>query len=221
MKPTTRAIAMGIGLAIVNVAAVVGLAAGQANAVTMPSDGTFIVDMAAQNEPPMTLAVTVDGDKVVGYATNGTDEEAWFFGSQHGGKVSMASMYADRIDATYDGSALRGTLTMNDASAPHAFSAAPTAAPAGIYTATMNSSRASWVVRPDHTMIGVMDNSAPGDHKVTDALAAQQQQHLEQVRQMRIDQQMRQAPPMQFGTWSANIDSTQVTATRVSGGMRF
>ena len=94
----------------------------------------------------MTLAVTVDGDKVVGYATNGTDEEAWFFGSQQGGKMSMTSMYADRIDATYDGSALRGTLTMNDASAPHAFSAAPAAAPAGIYTATMNGSRASWVV---------------------------------------------------------------------------
>ncbi|WP_396928587.1 hypothetical protein [Mycolicibacterium sp.] len=221
MKPTTRAITTGIALAVVNVAAVVGLAAGQANAVTMPSNGTFIVDMAVQDEPPMTLAVTVDGDKVVGYATNGTDEEAWFFGSQHGGTVNMASMYADRIDATYDGSTLRGTLTMNDASAPHAFSAAPVAAPAGIYTATMNSSRASWVVRPDHTMIGVMDNRAPGDHRVTDQLAARQEQQLQQIRQMRIDQQMRQAPPMQFGTWSANIDSTPVTATRVSGGMRF
>ena len=110
---------------------------------------------------------------------------------------------------------------MNGDAGPHEFSAAAASAPAGIYTATMDGARASWVVRPDRTITGVMDNSAPGDHKVTDALAMQQQQYRDQVRQMRLDQQMQQAPPMQYGTWTTVIHDVPVTATPVSGAMRF
>jgi hypothetical protein len=66
-----------------------------------------------------------------------------------------------------------------------------------------------------------MDTSAPGDHKVTDALGAQQQQYRDQVRQMRLDQQMQQAPAMQYGTWTTVIHDVPVTATPVSGAMRF
>lgn len=85
----------------------------------------------------------------------------------------------------------------------------------------MQEARASYVVRPDRTITGVMDNSAPGDHKVTDAVAMQQQQYRDQVRQMRLDQQMQQAPPMQYGTWTTVVHDVPVTATRVSGDMRF
>ena len=137
-------------------------AAAPANAVTMPSGATYIADMPADAAEAMTLAVTVDGDRVVAYGTNGSDEEAWFFGTQRGGRIDMMSMYADRVQATYDGATLTGTLTMNGDGNPHAFTAAAAPAPAGIYTATMDGARASWVVRPDRTITGVMDNSAPG-----------------------------------------------------------
>ena len=211
MKRHISNFAIGAAFAV---AGCVGVPAPMADAVTMPADATYIADMTAGQAEPMTLAVTVDNDQVVAYATNGTNEEAWFFGSQNAGKVDMTSMYADRIQATYDGRTLRGTLTMNGDTATHEFSAAAAAAPAGIYTAVMDGARASWVVRPDRTITGVMDNSAPGDHKVTDALGAQQQQYRDQVRQMRLDQQMQQAPPMQYGTWTAMIHDVPVTATR-------
>lgn len=218
MKRTIRTYAAGAAAALLVLA---GPAIPSAHAITMPADSTYVTDTAADGNEPMTLAVTVDNDQVVAYATNGTTEEAWFFGTQNGGKVDMMSMYADRIQAAYDGTTLRGTLTMNGEQTPYPFTAAAAAAPAGIYTATMNGARASWVVRPDRTATGVMDNSAPGDHKITDQLAAQQQQYQDQVRQMRLDQQMQQAPPMQYGTWTAMMHDVPVTATRVTGNMRF
>jgi hypothetical protein len=217
MKRHIRSLAVGITFAV---SGFTGLGAPMAGAVTMPAEATYIADMAGPAEP-MTLAVTVEGDQVVAYATNGSNEEAWFFGSQNAGEIDMSSMYADRIQATYDGTTLRGTLTMNGDAGPHAFSAAGVSAPAGVYTATMDGARATWVVRPDRTITGVMDNSAPGDHKVTDALAMQEQQYRDQVRQMRLDQQMQQAPAMQYGTWSTVMGDVPVTATRVSGAMRF
>ena len=43
--------------------------------------------------------------------------------------------------------------------------------------------------------IGVMDNSAPGDHKVTDAIAEQEMAFQDWIRQMRIDRQSHRAMP--------------------------
>ena len=90
----------------------------------MPSGATYIADMPADAAEAMTLAVTVDGDRVVAYGTNGSDEEAWFFGTQRGGRIDMMSMYADRVQAAHDGATLTGTLTMNGDGNPHAFTAA-------------------------------------------------------------------------------------------------
>ena len=43
--------------------------------------------------------------------------------------------------------------------------------------------------------IGVLDNSAPGDHKVTDAIAEQEMAFQDWIRQMRIDRQSHRAMP--------------------------
>jgi len=84
--------------------------------------------------------------------------------------MDLMSMYGDNLTASFDGTTLNGAVTMNETDAtPVKFAASSVAAPAGMYTATHDTARATWVVRPDHTMTGVMDNSAPGDHKVTDA----------------------------------------------------
>jgi len=42
---------------------------------------------------------------------------------------------------------------------------------------------------------GVMDNSAPGDHKVTDAISEQEMAFQDWIRQMRIDRQEHQVMP--------------------------
>lgn len=188
----------------------------------MPRTATYIADLPAGPGGTMTVAITVEGDKVVAYATNGGDDEAYFFGSHEHGRMSLMSMYADTIEASVTGTNIEGALTMNEkVTVPMKFAAAPVAAPAGIYTADHGGSRASWVVRPNRTMVGVMDNSAPGDHKVTDALAAQDQAFRDEVRQTRIDRQMRPAPQMTYGTWSSQMHGSTVTAVRVTGDMSF
>jgi hypothetical protein len=188
----------------------------------MPSSATFIADMPDKNGQTMTMAVTVDGDKVVAYATNGTDDEAYFFGTQKDGQMDLMSMYGDNLRASFDGKNVTGEVTMNETgSAPAKFTAASVAAPAGLYTAAHGNSRATWVVRPDHTITGVMDNSAPGDHKVTDAIMARDKAFMDQVRQMRMNRQLQQAPPMTYGSWSMHMGDSSMTAVRVTGDMSY
>jgi hypothetical protein len=188
----------------------------------MPASATFIADMPTKDGAGMTMAVTVEGAKVVAYATNGTNDEAYFFGTQKDSQMDLMSMYGDNLKASFDGKNLIGEVTMNETgSARTKFAAASVAAPAGLYTMAHDNSRATWIVRPDHTMTGVMDNSAPGDHKVTDAVMAHDQEFMDRVRQMRLDRQLQQAPQMSYGTWSTHMGNSTVTAVRVSGDMSF
>jgi hypothetical protein len=170
----------------------------------------------------MTMAITVEGNQAIAYATNGTDDEAYFFGTQNDGHLDMTSMYGDHLTGSFDGKKVSGEMTMNEPNTvPVKFAAASVTAPAGLYTAVHDNSRATWVVRPDHTMTGVMDNSAPGDHKVTDAAMARDQAFKDQVRQMRLDRQLQQAPQMSYGSWSMHLGDSSVTAVRVTGDMSF
>jgi len=191
-------------------------------AAPMPPSATYIADVPANDGATMTMAVTVDGEKVVAYATNGTNDEAYFFGTQKDGQMDLMSMYGDNLKASFDGATLNGEVTMNQTDAkPLNFAASSVVAPAGLYTAAHDTARATWVVRPDHTMTGVMDNSAPGDHKVTDAVMAHEQAFEDQVRQMRLDRQLQPAPQMTYGTWSMTMNGSTVTAVRVTGDMSF
>lgn len=198
------------------------LSAPTSMATPMPPSATFIADVPENDGATMTMAVNVDGENVVAYATNGTDDEAYFFGTQKDGRMDLMSMYGDNLKASFDGATLTGEMTMNETDAkPLKFAASSAEAPAGLYTAAHDTARATWVVRPDHTMTGVMDNSAPGDHKVTDAIMAREQAYKDQVRQMRLDRQLQPAPQMTYGTWSMTMDGSTVTAVRVTGDMSF
>jgi hypothetical protein len=217
-KYTRIALVVGAGAVI----ALGMLTAPTSTAAPMPSSATFIADVPKANGATMTLAVTIEGDQVVAYATNGTNDEAYFFGTQKDGQMDLMSMYGDNLNASFDGTTLNGAVTMNETdAAPLKFAASSVAAPAGLYTATHDTARANWVVRPDHSMTGVMDNSAPGDHKVTDAIMAREQAFKDQVRQMRLARQLQPAPPMTYGTWSMNMNGSTVTAVRVTGNMSF
>ncbi len=188
----------------------------------MPTSASFVADVPEQGGETMTMAVTVDGSNVVAYATNGANDEAYFFGTQKGGHMDLMSMYGDNLKASFADGMLTGEVTMNETRvAPVKFAAPSVAAPAGLYTATHDTARASWVVRPDHTMTGVMDNSAPGNHKVTDAVMARSQEFKDSVRQRRLDRQLHQVPQMTFGTWSAPMGSSTMHAVRVTGDMSF
>jgi len=168
----------------------------------------------------MTMAIAVAGEKVLAYMTNGTNDEAYFVGTQQDGHMDLMSMYGDELKASFDGKSIDGVVATNEPeAAPVKFAASAVAVPAGIYTVAHDSARATWVVRPDHTMTGVMDNSAPGDHKVTDAVMMRDKAFMDQVRQLREQRQLHQAPQMTYGTWSMRMGNATMAAVRVTGDM--
>jgi hypothetical protein len=73
------------------------------------------------------------------------------------------------------------------------------------YNATqLGDSRAAWVVRPDHSMVGMQDRMfARGGE------------------QMRGDRQLQPAPSVMDRTWSDDIDGTPMTAVPVTGDVKF
>lgn len=189
----------------------------------MPQAATFIADIpAAEGKSPMAMAmaVTVDGDRVVAYGCNGINDEAWFFGTQKDGVMNLTSKYQDTMTASFDGTNLTGTMTMNKPDAtPIEFTASAAPEPAGIYTATMGDARATWVVMSDQRMLGVRQPNSKNDREVIDQINAQQAEFKEKVRQARLQRQLEQAQELAYGTWSTSMNGTSTTAMRVTGNM--
>ena len=187
----------------------------------MPQAATFIADIpATEGKPPMAMAVTVDGDRVVAYACNGTNNEAWFFGTQKDGVMNLTNNYQDTMTASFDGTNLTGSMTMNMPDAtPVKFTASAAAEPAGIYTATMGDARATWVVMSDQRMLGVRQPNSKRDREVIDQINQQQADFKEKVRQARLQRQLEQAQELESGSWSTTMNGTSTTAMRVTGNM--
>ena len=142
-----RALVVGAGAAV----ALGMLTAPTGTAAPMPPSATYIADVPENDGATMTMAVTVDGEKVVAYATNGTNDEAYFFGTQKDGQMDLMSMYGDNLKASFDGATLNGEVTMNQTDAkPLNFAASSVVAPAGLYTAahdTASPRRAASAIR--------------------------------------------------------------------------
>ncbi len=81
----------------------------------------------------MAIGISVDGNNITAYACNGVDDEAWFFGNQADGAIDITSKFRDTLKASFNGSDVKGDLTMNGVT--YDFTAAPVSAPAGMYTA--------------------------------------------------------------------------------------
>lgn len=108
---------------------------------------------AVQDGHSMAIGISVDGDSVAAYACNGVDDEAWFFGKTRQGAIPLTSKFRDTLSADTRGANLTGTLDMNGVEYP--FTALPVSGPAGMYTAAVNNTRASWIVRPDKSVTAV------------------------------------------------------------------
>lgn len=189
-----------------------------ATATSFPQSAHYIADMPMTDGKTMTIGVAVEGDKIAAYACDGSTDEAWFFGTQKDGSLDIASKYQDTLKASFNGAAVVGDLTMNDAT--YTFTAAPVAAPAGMYTAAAGGVRASWVVRPDNSITGVQFRQS-NDSDVADLVLANEQRFRDQVRQRRLARQLQQAPPLQFGTWRSAINGVPVVAIIVNGDTRL
>jgi hypothetical protein len=190
-------------------------------AAAMPQKATLIADMpGTEGKPSMAMAVTIDGDRVVAYACNGTNDEAWFFGTQKDGVMNLTNKYQDTMTASYEGTKLTGSMTMNTPDAtPVKFTASAAAEPAGIYTATMGDARATWVVMDDQRMLGVMQPNSKRDREVIDQINQQQADFKEKVRQARLDRQLQQTAQFNMGTMSMAMNGTTAGVVRVTGDM--
>jgi hypothetical protein len=187
--------------------------------VAMPQAGTFVVTMAPKDpQPPMVLAVTVDGGNIAAYACNNTNDEAWFFGSQRDAAMDLTSTYGDHLKASYDGTNLNAALTMNDVTYTGAAQLA--APPAGVYSASAGDARATWIVLPDQTVVGVTSANSKRDREVIDQINAQQQAFKDKVRQARLQRQLEQSAKLNTGNFTATVNGTTVTALRVTGNMQ-
>jgi hypothetical protein len=221
MKTYNRTLALAAGaiatLGMLPVASLAHAAPLVGEAVAFPESGRYIADMPIANGTIMTMAITVDGDDVAAYATNGVNDEAYFSGTEQGGSIDLTSTYQDRLTAAFDGTTVNGTLTMNDVA--QSFAAPAVSAPAGMYTAELGDTRASWVVRPDQSMMGTQDRMSRRDDELIGQILQGQQDFQDDVRQMRIDRQLQPAPPMMYGTWHVDMNGTPMTAVPVTGNM--
>ncbi len=168
----------------------------------------------------MTLGMAVDGEKVVAYACDGSDDEAWFLGTQADGKLDITGKFRDTLQAGYDGEAVVGDLTMDGVT--YTFDAGPVEYPAGIYTAELDGVRACWVVRSDGTTTGVQFGGIPGisgrDFEQAELQQLKEQQFRDRVRNKRV---LQQAAQLQARTWQSTIIGRPVAASRVKGNTAF
>jgi hypothetical protein len=185
-----------------------------------PQSAKYMADMEADGKK-MTIGISVDGDQIAAYACNGTDDEAWFFGSQSNGAIDITSKFHDTLAASFNGSDVTGDLTMNGTK--YAFTAAAVAAPAGMYTADLDGVRASWIVRPDGSVTGVQFNGGISgrDFEQAELQQLNAAQFQAQVRNKRILQQADQSVSLHNGTLVSKINGRNVTGKVVTGTTRF
>ncbi|GAA2877462.1 hypothetical protein GCM10010472_38980 [Pseudonocardia halophobica] len=100
----------------------------QQQAAPAVTDSAF-AGRSAGNE--VTVAMGVEGDKVVAYVCDGKQVESWFEGTVNGGKLQLSGVDGD-LTADATNQAVFGTVAVGDKSWP--FSAQPEDTPAGAAT---------------------------------------------------------------------------------------
>lgn len=191
-----------------------GESTSAAAVVEFPESARYIADMPLPDGGTMTIGIAVQGDEVAAYACDGSSDEAWFFGntSADGTSIDITSKFLDELDATFDGTDVEGTLTMNDQ--PLTFTAAEVAEPAGMYTAVVDGVRASWVVRPDDTQTGVIFLNS-------DEVSVFENEAAESVRERRLERLLGAADKLEMPDATSTINGRQVQAEIVSGDTRL
>jgi hypothetical protein len=184
-----------------------------------PQSAAYVADMEKDGKK-MTIGITVDGADVTAYACNGSTDEAWFFGGQSDGRIDLTSRFRDTLTASYDGIHVDGDLTMDGVT--HRFTAAPVEAPAGIYTADSDGTRAAWILRPDGSSIGVQFSGISGrDFEQAELQQLKDEVFRTEVRNKRRLQQAQQIVRLQNGGMESTINGRKVTPVRVRGAFRI
>lgn len=191
-------------------------------AAPFPGSARYMADMTAADGKTMTIGISVDGPEVAAYACNGTDDEAWFFGNQTDGAIDLKSRFRDTLDAQFDGTDVTGEVTMDGVE--YVFTAASVSGVAGMYTAESAGTRASWVVRPDGSAIGVQFGGFSQGDRDFDPFHLDEFSDFDVRNDVRPRRKLAPAGPIEFppsGGPKASINGVSVSPTLVTGTFRL
>jgi hypothetical protein len=108
------------------------------------------------------LAVTVRDDKVSAYLCDGKSIESWYQGSSSGGTLDAKGHGTNSLTGSLSGGKLSGTVSAGGKS--WTYTAAPAAAPAGLYRSKSAAGTTGWVKDSDGRVTGLTNRggvSAP------------------------------------------------------------
>ena len=89
------------------------------------------------------IAVTVRNDKVSAYLCDGRSVEGWYQGTAAGGSVQARGRGTNTLTGSLSGGTLSGTVSAGGKSL--SYTAAPSAAPAGLYRSKTPSATVGWI----------------------------------------------------------------------------
>jgi hypothetical protein len=119
-----------------------------------PARADYVGEIPTANGT-ITLDISVEGDKAVAYACDGTSVESWLRGPAVNGAVSLASKDGTgRLEGRLDGAAVVGTLWIGQKKWD--FTAEPAQSPAGLYVYEEAGVRGSWIVDATGKATGVL-----------------------------------------------------------------
>jgi hypothetical protein len=89
------------------------------------------------------IAVTVRGDKVSAYLCDGKSIEGWYQGTASGGSLRAKGRGTNALTGSLSGGTLSGTVSAGGKS--WSYTAAPSAAPAGLYRSKTPNATVGWI----------------------------------------------------------------------------
>jgi hypothetical protein len=144
------------------------------NAATpFPAKADYVGTIPLQSGGTLTLSIAVQGSKATAYACDGQSIESWLQGSATNGSLQLTGKNNARLDGSFDGKAVNGTLRIGGEQ--WGFTAAPVQPPAGLYVYNDGGQRESWIVDSNGGVTGVRraadGSTSPAPALATDATA--------------------------------------------------
>ncbi|WP_406237901.1 hypothetical protein [Nocardia sp. NBC_01009] len=148
-------------------------ATGAPTATPFPAKADYVGTIPLQAGGAITLSIAVQGSKATAYACDGNTIESWLQGSAANGSLQLTGKNDARLDGSFDGKAVHGTLWLGGQQ--WGFTAAPVQPPAGLYVYNDGGQRESWIVDANGGVTGVRraadGSTAPAPALTADATA--------------------------------------------------
>lgn len=118
-----------------------------------PPKADYVGTIPPASGAPITLAITVQGDRAIAYACDGRTVESWLQGPVSNGTLQLTGRNDAKLDGRLDGTDVRGTLSLGGKQ--WEYRTAPAQPPAGLYVYRDGQLRESWIVDSTGTVTGV------------------------------------------------------------------